>query len=179
MNAEGVSWRLEASQFLPRVYRGSPAELAGVKPGDIIIAANGQRIDTGQGLHNMEGLLPVGQPVKLDLMRDGKRLSVSATLKAQPKEVDGASLDARLAGATFTDLPERYRQQGLNGVIISKVAPGSRAARNQLDGGDLVLAINRRTVADLNAFRAQLSPAPKSLVLYLQRGGARGELPMQ
>ena len=165
--------------LVTRVYRGSPAELAGVKPGDIIIAANGQRIDTGQGLHNMEGLLPVGQPVKLDLMRDGKRLSVSATLKAQPKEVDGASLDARLAGATFTDLPERYRQQGLNGVIISKVAPGSRAARNQLDGGDLVLAINRRTVADLNAFRAQLSPAPKSLVLYLQRGGARGELPMQ
>ena len=163
-----------------RVYRGSPAEVAGVKPGDVIVAANGQRIDSGQGLHNMEGLLPVGQPVKLDLQRDGKPMSVTATLKAQAKEVDGASLDPRLAGATFTDLPERYRQQGLSGVIISKVAPGSRAARNQLDGGDLVLAINRRTVSDLNAFRAQLaSPGSKTLVLYLQRGGARGELPMQ
>ena len=163
-----------------RVYRGSPAELAGVKPGDVIVAANGQRIDSGQGLHNMEGLLPVGQPVKLDLQRDGKPMSVTATLKAQAKEVDGASLDPRLAGATFTDLPERYRQQGLSGVIISKVAPGSRAARNQLDGGDLVLAINRRTVSDLNAFRAQLAtPGSKTLVLYLQRGGARGELPMQ
>lgn len=163
-----------------RVYRGSPAEMAGVKPGDVIVAANGQRIDSGQGLHNMEGLLPVGQPVKLDLQRDGKLVSVTATLKAQAKEVDGASLDPRLAGATFTDLPERYRQQGLSGVIVSKVAPGSRAARNQLDGGDLVLAINRRTVSDLNAFRAQLaSPGSKTLVLYLQRGGARGELPMQ
>ena len=163
-----------------RVYRGSPAEVAGVKPGDVIVAANGQRIDSGQGLHNMEGLLPVGQPVKLDLQRDGKPMSVTATLKAQAKEVDGASLDPRLAGATFTDLPERYRQQGLSGVIISKVAPGSRAARNQLDGGDLVLAINRRTVSDLNAFRAQLAtPGSKTLVLYLQRGGARGELPMQ
>ena len=163
-----------------RVYRGSPAEVAGVKPGDVIVAANGQRIDSGQGLHNVEGLLPVGQPVKLDLQRDGKPMSVTATLKAQAKEVDGASLDPRLAGATFTDLPERYRQQGLSGVIISKVAPGSRAARNQLDGGDLVLAINRRTVSDLNAFRAQLAtPGSKTLVLYLQRGGARGELPMQ
>ena len=165
--------------LVARVYRGSPAEVAGVKPGDIIVAVNGQRVDSGQGLHNLEGLLPVGQPVKLDLQRDGKRLSVNATLKAQPKEVDGATLEARLAGATFSDLPERYRQQGLSGVIISKVAPGSRAARNQLDGGDLVLAINRRTVADLNAFRAQLATPPKTLVLYLQRGGARGELPMQ
>ncbi len=165
--------------LVARVYRGSPAEVAGVKPGDVVVAANGQRIDSGQALHNLEGLLPVGQAVKLDLQRDGKLLSVTATLKAQPKEVDGATLDPRLAGATFTDLPERYRQQGLNGVIISKVAPGSRAARNQLDGGDLVLAINRRVVNDINAFRAQLSPAPKTLVLALQRGGARGELPMQ
>jgi len=162
-----------------RVYRGSPAEVAGVKPGDVIVAVNGQRIDSGQGLHNMEGLLPVGQPVKLDLLRDGARLSVTATLKALAKEVDGATLDPRLAGATFTDLPERYRQQGVNGVIVSKVTPGSRAARNQLDGGDLVLAVNRRVVVDLNAFRAQMSPAPKTLVLALQRGGARGELPMQ
>ncbi|MCX7042272.1 MAG: Do family serine endopeptidase [Gammaproteobacteria bacterium] len=162
-----------------RVYRGSPAEVAGVKPGDVIVAVNGQRIDSGQGLHNMEGLLPVGQPVKLDLQRDGKLISTTATLKALAKEVEGATLDPRLAGATFTDLPERYRQQGINGVIVSKVTPGSRAARNQLDGGDLVLAVNRRVVVDLNAFRAQMSPPPKTLVLALQRGGARGELPMQ
>ncbi|OGT59468.1 MAG: heat-shock protein [Gammaproteobacteria bacterium RIFCSPHIGHO2_12_FULL_63_22] len=162
-----------------RVYRGSPAEVAGVQPGDVIVAVNGQRIDSGQGLHNMEGLLPVGQPVKLDLQRDGRLISTTATLKALSKEVEGATLDPRLAGATFTDLPERYRQQGMNGVIISKVAPGSRAARNQLDGGDLVLAVNRRVVVDLNAFRAQMSPPPKNLVLALQRGGARGELPMQ
>ena len=104
---------------------------------------------------------------------------MSATLKAQPKEIDGQKLDPRLTGATFTELPERYRQQGLRGVIVAKVAPGSRASLNELDGGDLVLAINRRHVADINDFRAQLSPAPKSLVLMLQRGSARGELPMK
>jgi S1-C subfamily serine protease len=59
------------------------------------------------------------------------------------------------------------------------VTAGSRASNNELDGGDLVLAINRRKVADMNDFRAQLSPAPASLVLMLQRGSARGELPMK
>ena len=93
--------------------------------------------------------------------------------------MEGRQIDARLTGATFSDLPERYRQQGLSGVIVSRVTPGSRAARNELDSGDLVLAINRRQVSDLNAFRAQLSSPPPALVLMLQRGSARGELPMQ
>jgi len=165
--------------LVARVYRGSPAEAADVKPGDLIVAANGQRIDSAQQLHNLEGLLPVGQAVRLDLQRAGRALTVNATLKAQPREVDGATIDPRLAGATFSELPERYRQQGLSGVVVSKVATGSRAARNELDGGDLVLAINRRQVVDLNDFRTRFTPAPKTLVLMLQRGGARGELPMQ
>ena len=165
--------------LVSRVYHGSPAELAGIRPGDLVTSANGQRIDSAQGLHNLEGLLPVGQPVRLEVQRAGKLQTVSATLKAEPKEVEGQQIDARLSGATFTDLPERYRQQGLRGVIVSKVAAGSRASRNELDSGDLVLAINRREVSDINDFRAQLSPAPSSLVLMLQRGSARGELPMQ
>ncbi|MEO6104043.1 MAG: Do family serine endopeptidase [Pseudoxanthomonas sp.] len=165
--------------LVARVYNGSPAETAGLKPGDLVTAANGQRIDSAEALHNLEGLLPVGQPVRIDYLRENQRLSATATLKALPKEVDGTLLDPRLVGASFTDLPERYRQQGLRGVIISKVIPGSRAARNGLDGGDLVLGINRRVVADLSDFRAQMGAKPGILVLALQRGSARGELPMQ
>lgn len=165
--------------LVARVYRGSPAEAAGVKPGDVVVAANGQRIDSAEALHNLEGLLPVGQAVHLDVKRNGSPQSFVATLKAQPKEVDGLQLDPRLGGATFSDLPERYRQQGLRGIIVSKVAPGSRASRNQLDSGDLVLAMNRHPLLDINDFRAQLSPSPGTLVLMLQRGSARGELPMQ
>jgi S1-C subfamily serine protease len=118
----------------------------------------------------------VGAPVSLELVRDGATRTVKAVLKAQPKDIDGGQIDPRLAGATFTDLPERYRQQGLRGVILSKVAPGSRAARNELDGGDLVLGVNRRAVSDMNDFRAQLATQPAPLVLVVQRGGARGEL---
>lgn len=165
--------------LVTRVYRGSPAEMAGVKPGDLVVAANGQRIDSAQALHNLEGLLPVGQALKLDVRRDGELRSMTATLKAQPKELDGQRIDPRLGGATFTDLPERYRQQGLRGVIVSKVAAGSRAAGNDLDSGDLVLAINRRQVSDINDFRARLATPPAQLVLLLQRGQARGELPMR
>ena len=165
--------------LVARVYNGSPAAIAGIKPGDVIVQANSQRIDTAESLHNLEGLLPVGQPVTLQLQRDGKPLSVTATLKAQPKEVDGATLDARLAGAQFSDLPERYRQQGIRGVVVSKIAKGSRAEKNQIAAGDLVLGINRRGVEDMNAFRAMLATPPERMVLVLQRGGQQGELEMR
>jgi Do/DeqQ family serine protease len=169
----------ERGAQVSRVYRGSPAEAAGIAPGDLIVSANGERITTAEALHNLEGLLPVGQPVQLEVMRDGAKRTVTATLKALPKDIDGAQLDPRLAGATFTDLPERYRSQGLRGVILTKVAPGSRAARNELDSGDMVLGINRRAVSDMNDFRAQLAAQPNPLVLVVQRGGARGELEMR
>ncbi|MGH8030335.1 MAG: trypsin-like peptidase domain-containing protein [Arenimonas sp.] len=169
----------ERGALVSRVYRGSPAEAAGIVPGDLIVLANGERIVSAESLHNLEGLLPVGKVVRIELLRDGAKRAVSATLKAQPKDIDGAQLDARLAGATLTDLPERYRSQGLRGVILSKVAPGSRAARNELDSGDLVLGINRRAVSDMNDFRSQMAARPDPLVLVVQRGGARGELPMR
>jgi len=86
--------------------------------------------------------LPVGKPCAWMCNATAGGSPCRPRSRRQPKEIDGQRLDPRLTGATFTELPERYRQQGLRGVIVAKVAPGSRASRNELDGGDLVLAIN-------------------------------------
>jgi S1-C subfamily serine protease len=117
--------------------------------------------------------------MRMGVVREGQPLVVTATLKAQPKDIDGGAMDSRLAGAKFTDLPERYRQQGISGVVVTVVANGSRAAQNGLAPGDLVLGINRRSVLDLNDFRARLAQKLQPLNFYVQRGGRQGELPMQ
>ncbi|MBY4597565.1 Do family serine endopeptidase [bacterium BD-1] len=165
--------------LVTRVYRGSPAETAGVRPGDLVVAANGERVDGAQSLRNLEGLLPVDKPVALDLLRDDRRLSVQAVLKARATEVDGKQIDPRLAGATLTELPERVRQQGLYGVVASKVEPGSRAAESGLRPGDYIRGINQRRVDDLQAFRDRLADAPRQLQLDVVRGGRVGYLVMQ
>jgi S1-C subfamily serine protease len=162
--------------MVSRVYRGSPAEIAGIKPGDVIVAANGQRIESSEALSNLEGLLPLGAPVALDLIRDGQRLRVSALLKASPKELQAGELDARLAGAVLIDTPERTRQSGIRGVIISKVAPGSRAERNGLEAGDRILVVNRQPINDLAGLRTQLTNNPPRLELGLARGRQSGYL---
>ena len=165
--------------LVTRVYRGSPAEAAGIRPGDIIVKANGQRIEGADALSNLEGLLPLDAPVRLEIVRGSQRLNVSAPLKASQKSLDAGQLDPRLAGAVLIDLPERYRQTGVRGVIVNKVDAGSRADRNGLEAGDRILVVNRQKVADLNALRAILSQQPARLELGLARGRQSGYLQMR
>ena len=165
--------------LVTRVLPGSGAAAAGVQTGDVVLSANGQRIDSAESLHNYEGLQDVGGAVTLDVRRDGKPLTLKAVLKAQPKAVSGDTLDPRLAGATFADLPESLRQSGINGVLVSDVARGSRAASNGLAVGDVVLAASSGEFADLAAFRANFDKqAQRQLVLRVLRGNATGTLPM-
>ncbi|WP_166210394.1 trypsin-like peptidase domain-containing protein [Cognatiluteimonas telluris] len=176
-----------AGALVTRVYPGSAAAAAGLRAGDVVVSANGQHIDGREALHNFEGLQPVGAKVALDLLRDGKPLRLNAQLREQPHSVDGAALDPRLAGATFTELPERLRQAGANGVLVEQVARGSRAAANGLQAGDLVIAANSGRFDDLSGFRLGFSgkrgdaraAGPQQLLLRVVRGNQQGELIMQ
>lgn len=165
--------------LVARVYPRSPAEAAGLRAGDVITALDGQAVNDRQALYNLEGLLPVGRPVSVSVQRDGRTLTLRATLSPRPKELDGDALDPRLAGASFVDPPERFRQQGVCGVVVSKVAPNSRAARSGLRPGDRIEAVGRRAVADLAGFEAALSARPQQLALTVVRGYQRGVLVMQ
>ena len=138
--AQGLGLDNVRGALVSRVLPGSAAAAAGVQPGDVIVAANDQRVDSAEALHNYEGLQDVGSTVVLDVRRDGKSLKLSAKLKEQPRSVTGDTLDPRLTGATFTDLPESLRQSGLEGVLVSEVKRGSRAAGNGLASGDVVIA---------------------------------------
>jgi S1-C subfamily serine protease len=168
-----------AGALVTRVYPGSAAAAAGLHAGDVVVSANGQHIEGREALHNFEGLQPVGAKVALDLLRDGKPLQLVATLREQPRSVTGATLDPRLSGASFAELPERLRQAGLGGVLVEDVARGSRAARNGLRAGDVVVDASSGRFDDLAGFRAGFTQAPAQLVLRIVRGNQQGNLPMQ
>ncbi|NOT87538.1 MAG: Do family serine endopeptidase [Lysobacter sp.] len=177
--AQGLGLDEARGAVVTRVYPGSAAASAGLKIGDVIVAANGQRVDDSASLRNFQGLQPVNAKVSLDVHREGKPLRIAATLREQPREIDGASLDPRLAGASFAELPESLRRQGASGVLVDAVANGSRAARNGLRKGDVIQAGSIGKFADLSGFRAGFDERPDALVLRLWRNGQRGDLRMQ
>ncbi|PZU23081.1 Do family serine endopeptidase [uncultured Stenotrophomonas sp.] len=178
--AQGLGLEEARGALVTRVLAGSGAAAAGVKAGDVVTAINGQRVDSAQALHNFEGLSTVGRTVDLEVRRDGKPLQLKATLKEQPRAVAGDTLDPRLSGATFADLPESLRQAGINGVLVSEVARGSRAAQSGLAGGDVILAASSGAFTDLAGWRASFGQRPPQLVLNILRGGSqRGQLMMR
>ena len=162
-----------------RVYPGSSGAAAGLKPGDVILSANGEAIIDAEALRNFQGLQPANARVVLDVRRDGKPLQLTTGLREVPKALPGAPLDERLAGASFAELPESLRRQGLAGVLVDDVARNSRAAQNGLREGDVVLAASSGAFTDLGGFRASFATPPAQLVLRVLRGRSSGQLQMR
>ena len=136
------------------VDAGSPAEQAGLQPGDVLVSLDGKPLHGVNDLRNAEGLLPLGSTVRLDVLRQGKAHEVSATLRQIPRaSIDGATLDSRLAGVTFTDLDQSQRSQGMYGVVVSAVQPNSRAAVAGLNTGDIVLGVDNVRITSVRMLR--------------------------
>ena len=177
--AQGLGLGEARGAVVTRVFPGSAAALAGMRSGDVILAANGERIDDRNALRNFEGLQAVGSRVSLDVLRDGKPQQLSVALREQPRALAGLELDPRLEGATIAELPASLRQSGAGGVLVEAVTRGSRAARNGLQKGDVIVAASAGTFDDLPGFRASFTQAPAQLVLRVVRSGRQGDLLMQ
>jgi len=87
------------------------------------------------------------------------------------RQTTGDKLDAGLAGATLGDLPDKFRRQGLSGVIVNAVAQGSRAAANGLRANDLIVAVNQVEVRDLTELETRVAKRRSTqLLLTVVRG---------
>jgi Do/DeqQ family serine protease len=177
--ARGLGISADGGAVVARVFPNSAAAQAGLRTGDVITAANGQRIDGRDALRNFEGLQTLGSRVTLDVLRDGKPMKLQIGLTEQPRAVAGGDVDPRLAGATFVEVPASLRNAGLSGVLVESVARGSRAAQNGLRAGDVVIASTAGAFDDLAAFRAGFTRQPADLALRIMRGNQLGILPMR
>lgn len=157
--------------LLARVQPGSAAERAGLLAGDIVVAANGRPVRSGVALRNAIGLQPVGETLRLDVIRNGRTLSLSATIEgpAAVAGVDAGRLNGRLAGAVLGDQPSG---QAGRGVQVLQVERGSPAWYTGLRPGDEIVAVNRQPVAVAADVPEALRREPGSLQLNILRGNA-------
>jgi len=154
-----------------RVRAGSPAETAGLKPGDVIVSLAGKPVASDQELHNLEGLGAAGAAVEVGVLRDGKTLTLNAVLKAQELHTTkGDALDPRLTGAQFTDSGESLRRRGITGVTVSHLAETSHAYQSGLRNGDVIVAVNQRDIDNAADFERITSAKPRQLVFTVVRG---------
>ena len=167
--AAALGIKASAGALITNVIPDSPAARAGLKPGDLVTSVNGTAVRDAQDLRNAQGLATIGSKLALGVTRGSEHLTLAAVLNAAVSSAEGASLDARLSGASFTDAPDTSRQNGVSGVSVASVTPGSRAARAGLAPGDIVVAVDNAQTPDLATFRRVFAMHPQQLVLTLVR----------
>lgn len=80
--AEALHIDVPGGAVVSRVESGSPARKAGLRPGDVIIAVDDAPVQNSSDLRNRVGLTPVGQTIRLTIMRNGGRQTVDVKIEA-------------------------------------------------------------------------------------------------
>jgi Do/DeqQ family serine protease len=174
---EGLGLDFDQGAYVREVMAGSPAESAGLQPGDIIVEFDGQAIDDSTDLRNTVGLTRVGSTVPLTYVREGQRHAVNVTIArdAGVALAGSSTTIEKLRGAQFRDLSQGDPAYGKEqGVVVVSVADGSPAARTGLLAGDLITAVGGRTryiVRSVEELANLVGQMPGTFALFVLRDG--------
>ncbi len=168
--------------MISEVIAHSPAAAAGLKPGDIIVAFDHRPIHEAQALPLIVGGVPLGHRATLTVIRGKTASAVEVTIEApRPRELARAGPPPAAAPEAYgLDVkalnPATARQLGIaatGGVMVARVAAGSRAARAGLRADDVIVEVDQREVSGVAAFRrAFRDGGGRGIVLLLVRRAA-------
>jgi serine protease Do len=156
------------------VEAGSPADAAGIKAGDVILAVDGQDVPRSEELPRMIARHTPGSHVKLSVLHERQRRDVDVTLMALKDENESESASPAAPGSNG---PEQSSVLGIGvgtdegHVVVERVLPDG-PADGKLRPGDVIEEINRQPVhaAGELASKVHASPADKPVLLRVRRG---------
>ena len=152
------------------VVKGSPAEKAGIKGGDVVIELDGKPLHSSTELRNRLGLTQVGTTVNLTVLRDKQRRDVKVTIAKAPTDQVLAKLDDRpaLEGASYSTADAGDKTKG---VKVTGVEQNSKAAQIGLKPGDIIVAVNRKSVSNIDEFKLAMKESARQTALFIKRQG--------
>jgi S1-C subfamily serine protease len=139
----------------------------------VVLRVNNRPIRDSSALRNAIGFLEVGASVRLDILRDGKPLTINAKVgEYVPATAEGDAINPRLAGASFEDIGPGSPLAGrVQGVRVAQVESGSPAARAGLRPNDVITAVNHRAISSTAELR-RAAAGRDALLLGIMRGRA-------
>jgi len=170
--AQAFNITSEQGAVVTRVLEGSAADEAGLTIGDIVTAVDDVRLINADSLRNSIGLLMVGQTIKIDILREGKKKALHATVKESKSQQAQGDVHPKLSGATFGDIENTSPYYGkINGLMVYSVKRGSPAANSGLRANDIITSVNKHAINNLEDFKPHAYNNGKQLLLNITRNG--------
>ncbi len=181
--AKSVGLSQTQGAIVTDVKKDGPASHSGIERGDVILALNGQAVDSSNSLRNLVARLEPGSNVSLKVWRDGREREMKANLAELPSEKAESesgkpSNEKGRFGMMIEPLtPDAAKQLGIStdtGVLVSDVDPDGPAAEAGVQSGDVIEQINGKDVANVGAVKSALEAASSDKpvrMLVNRRGG--------
>ncbi len=178
--AEAMGLDRPTGALVTNVVEKGAAATAGLKRGDLIVAVDGQAIDTPDAFGFRFATKPIGGTVNLTIRRAGKELTlpVKAALAPETRDRDSIKLSGRtpFAGAVVANLSPAVAEElsmdaDATGVVVSEVDPRSNAARFGFQKGDIILGVNNQPVESSRDLDRWARERPNFWRVTINRGG--------
>jgi len=168
--------------FVADVFEGDPADKAGIKPKDIILEVNGEKIKTSRQLTSMIAGIPVGETAKIKILRDGNEKTVTVKIvkrdetklvAREPRKEQAEEFGIHVSNIT-PEIAERLNIAERSGVIVTEIESDSKGEEADIRVGDIIKEINRRpieTVTDYQEILSQVASG-ESVNLFIRRKNA-------
>jgi serine protease Do len=182
-SARQLGLKSSDGSLIVNVIRGSPAQKAGIKVYDVVTKFAGNEIKSSRDLSDAVLDTPVGKPVEVELVRNGKSVKLSVTTQentklakltaARPKTISGETAAhglgfkiARLTSSVAKELEIPYSRR--EPPVVVDIQNGGPAAEGGLRAGDIILDVNQEKVSSVKDVQKTLRKGPN--ILRVQRG---------
>jgi serine protease Do len=161
--------------MISEVLANGPAANAGLRSGDIIVEFDHHAVGDSQELPLLVGAVPIGQTVRVKVLRKGSATELPITVvRSDEEKLARASLHQEAFGLRLEDLTPGLAQEldlgDSHGLVVSAIRPGSAAASSGLHVRDVILEVNRKPINGLNSYdRALKSGGRGNINLLLVR----------
>ncbi len=171
--------------YLTQVYPGTTAEKAGLKPGDFVVAVDGEKLAASGPEHaeELETLIrqyDVGTVVQLSVLRGKTELKVPVELARSPKlqremkKYRNDDFEFSSRDVAFFDVAEQQWPLGQTGALVEEVKSGSWAEVGSLESGDLIIEVDGQPVHDVASLKQLMVKAARDKKPFLAMKVLRG-----
>ncbi len=164
------------------VFKGDPADAAGIRPQDIILDVDGKKVETSRELTSLIADIRVGRSIEVNVLRAGKKKTFDVKIARrqekrnvaqQDKKEYGDELGIRVSNLT-EEIVERFNIQETLGVLVIEVEAGSKGNKAGIREGDIIREINHKEVNTVSDYKKILSDTKDgdAINLFIKRMNA-------